>query len=53
MITEQHKACLFSSHPSPLSATRGNNPFIGSHCFSTANKWLKQMGADEINWKLD
>ena len=53
MITEQHKACLFSSHPSPLSATRGNSPFIGSHCFTTANKWLKQMGADEINWNLD
>lgn len=53
MITEQHKACLFSSHPSPLSATRGNNPFIGSHCFSTANKWLKQMGAEEINWSLE
>lgn len=53
MITEKHKACLFSSHPSPLSATRGNSPFIGSHCFTTANKWLKQMGADEINWNLD
>lgn len=53
MITEQHKACLFSSHPSPLSATRGNNPFIGSHCFSTANKWLKQMGTTEIDWSLD
>lgn len=53
MITEQHKACLFSSHPSPLSATRGNNPFIGSHCFSTANKWLKQMGTTEIDWSLN
>lgn len=52
MITEQHKACLFSSHPSPLSATRGNSPFIGSHCFSTANKWLKQMGAEEVDWTL-
>ena len=53
MITERHKACLFSSHPSPLSATRGNSPFIGSHCFTTANKWLKQMGATEIDWTLD
>ncbi len=53
MITEKHKACLFSSHPSPLSATRGSSPFIGSHCFSIANKWLKQMGATEIDWSLD
>ena len=52
MITTRHKACLFSSHPSPLSATRGNNPFIGSRCFSTANKWLEQMGASGINWQL-
>lgn len=53
MMTNRHKACLFSSHPSPLSATRGNSPFIGSHCFSIANNWLKQMGATEINWALD
>ena len=53
MITQKKKACLFSSHPSPLSASRGNNPFMGSHCFSQANKWLKQMGTDEINCGLD
>ena len=52
IIKEQNKSCLFSSHPSPLSATRGNSPFIGSHCFSTTNMWLKQMGATEIDWKL-
>lgn len=52
MIKEQNKACLFSSHPSPLSATRGNSPFIGSHCFSITNMWLKQMGTTEIDWKL-
>lgn len=52
IITQQHKACLFSSHPSPLSATRGASPFIGSHCFSITNMWLKQMGANEIDWRL-
>lgn len=52
MITERKKACLFTSHPSPLSATRGAKPFIGSHCFSQANKWLKEMGSSEINWEL-
>ena len=52
VIRTQHKACLFTSHPSPLSATRGNNAFIGSHCFSTANILLKQMGSKEIDWSL-
>ena len=52
MLAQKKKACLFCSHPSPLSATRGNSPFIGSHCFSTANKWLKQMGAKEVDWTL-
>ena len=52
IISTQHKACLFSSHPSPLSATRGSNPFIGSHCFSIANMLLKQMGSEEIDWSL-
>lgn len=52
MITQRHKACLFSSHPSPLSATRGSNPFIGSHCFSITNMWLKRMGTEEIDWRL-
>lgn len=52
IIAERKKACLFTSHPSPLSANRGNSPFIGSHCFSQANKWLKQMGSEEIDWKL-
>ncbi len=52
MIAERKKACLFTSHPSPLSANRGAKPFIGSHCFSQANKWLKEMGSNEINWEL-
>ena len=52
MIAQRHKACLFTSHPSPLSANRGDSPFIGSHCFSITNKWLKQMGTEEIDWAL-
>ena len=51
-ITSHKKACIFSSHPSPLSATRGSSPFIGSHCFSNANILLKQMGTEPIDWSL-
>lgn len=51
-ITNHKKACVFSSHPSPLSATRGSSPFIGSHCFSNANMLLQQMGTDPIDWSL-
>lgn len=52
LIVTKHKACLFSSHPSPLSASRGNIPFLGSHCFSITNQWLKQMGTTPIKWTL-
>lgn len=38
---------LTSPHPSPLSAYQG---FFGNHHFSTANRYLKEQGKDEINW---
>jgi uracil-DNA glycosylase len=47
---DRHKHCvLTSSHPSPLSAYRG---FLGCGHFSTANEYLKQQGADPIDWSL-
>lgn len=52
MITEKKKACLFTSHPSPLSATRGAKPFIGSRCFSLTNSRLNEMGAEGVDWVL-
>ncbi|MDD7385284.1 MAG: uracil-DNA glycosylase [Actinomycetaceae bacterium] len=39
-----------SSHPSPLSATRG---FFGSRPFSRANQLLEQQGAAPIDWNLE
>ncbi|WP_448548833.1 uracil-DNA glycosylase [Thalassotalea fusca] len=36
-------------HPSPLSAYRG---FFGCQHFSKANKWLKNKGQPEIDWRL-
>ncbi|CAB0560753.1 uracil-DNA glycosylase [Corynebacterium diphtheriae] len=40
---------IASSHPSPLSASRG---FFGSRPFSRANAILEQLGATPINWEL-
>lgn len=41
-----------TSHPSPLGATKTNEPFLGSKCFSRANKALIQRGLDPIDWNL-
>lgn len=41
-----------SSHPSPLSATRGDAPFIGSKPFSTINGRFKALGEPPIDWSL-
>lgn len=43
----QHKLRLASVHPSPLSASRG---FFGSRPFSQINDYLKNEGAEPINW---
>ena len=41
---------LTSSHPSPLSATRSDAPFMGSGCFEQANAWLSAKGLAGIDW---
>ena len=41
-----------SSHPSPLGATKTNKPFIGSRCFSKANKILIKQGGKPIDWNV-
>lgn len=47
----KHKV-ITSSHPSPLGATKTNEPFIGSKCFSRCNAELEKMGREPINWEL-
>jgi len=44
---------LCSSHPSPLGAHKTKSPFMGSRCFSKANEALREMGYDEIDWRVD
>lgn len=47
LITNKQHKIIESAHPSPLSASRG---FFGSKPFSKANKYLKEMNKQEINW---
>jgi len=42
---------LKSNHPSPLSALRAPQPFIGNGHFSQAKAWLAQRGA-VLDWNL-
>lgn len=41
-----------ASHPSPLSATRGQTPFRTSRPFGTANARLAALGQPPIDWSL-
>ncbi|RCW38236.1 uracil-DNA glycosylase [Halopolyspora algeriensis] len=41
--------CVESPHPSPMSADRG---FFGSRPFSRANEFLREQGAEPIDWRL-
>ena len=50
-IGAKHHLILQSNHPSPLSATRGPEPFIGCGHFGQAQTFLRQAGLD-IDWAL-
>jgi uracil-DNA glycosylase len=43
---------LRCNHPSPLSALRGPEPFIGCGHFGLANRWLEKWGEQPIDWQL-
>lgn len=47
-------ACLVlqANHPSPLSALRGPQPFIGCGHFSKAQQWLQLKGMS-MDWRLE
>ena len=47
LITNPQHKIIESVHPSPLSAYRG---FFGSRPFSKINRYLKEIGAKEIQW---
>lgn len=41
---------LIANHPSPLSALRGPQPFLGCGHFSQANAFLRERGQKEVAW---
>lgn len=41
---------LTANHPSPLSARRPPQPFLGCRHFSQANRWLAANGRETIDW---
>lgn len=47
MLNNPNHLILEAPHPSPLSAYRG---FFGCNHFALANKKLKEMGKEEIEW---
>jgi uracil-DNA glycosylase len=50
LITNQCHLVLEAAHPSPLSAYNG---FFGCKHFSKCNEFLRSLGKEEINWKID
>lgn len=48
LIDSSKHLILESAHPSPLSA---HNGFLGNGHFTQANKYLKQNGRKEIDWR--
>ncbi len=50
-VAGQGPHCVLSAnHPSPLSARRGPQPFLGCGHFSLANAFLRARGRGEIRW---
>jgi uracil-DNA glycosylase len=50
MIDSSKHFIITTSHPSPLSATKTKEPFIGSKCFSRVNDYLVSVGKDPVDW---
>lgn len=50
IITSKQHYIIESVHPSPLSASRG---FFGSKPFSKANRFLKEIGKEPIDWQIN
>lgn len=50
LITNPNHLIIESAHPSPFSARNG---FFGSKPFSRTNKFLKEHGIEEIDWRIE
>lgn len=52
LINEARHLVLTANHPSPLSATKPPEPFIGCGHFKKANEWLVAQGRAPIEWVI-
>lgn len=52
LIDSSKHRVLTCAHPSPLSATRKPDPFIGSECFKKANEALEELGHGAVDWNV-
>jgi uracil-DNA glycosylase len=52
LIDESRHKVLCANHPSPLSASRGPVPFLGSGHFGLTDRWLEAQGLAPIRWSL-
>lgn len=50
LITANHHFIIEGVHPSPLSASRG---FFGSKPYSRINSILRELGKEEIDWRIE
>ncbi len=50
LIDGQRHRVLCANHPSPLSASRGPQPFLGCGHFGKAGRWLETQGRDVPSW---
>jgi uracil-DNA glycosylase len=52
LVDTRRHAVLTANHPSPLSALRPPQPFLGCRHFSQANAWLTARRPDEgpVDW---
>jgi uracil-DNA glycosylase len=51
-IDRHRHVVIESAHPSPRSASRGVDPFVGSAPFHRANEELARRGQPPVNWDL-
>lgn len=50
LIKNTSNIILRSSHPSPFSALKTDNPFIGSNIFLKIDDYLEKLGYSKIKW---
>ena len=49
LVDDRRHRIIMSAHPSPLSAYHG---FFGSRPFSRTNAFLRELGREEIDWRV-